>query len=140
MERELSGVVLLISEDEALARSIGRQLQDDGLEIAREEIFSDARLLLQRTRADLVAVDMSMRSLNGERLIELSACAKEQDIPFVLLSSRPPAELADLVRLICATGAIGPRTAAGDIAIPVRRWLPGAPEIDIGPLMVTGRR
>lgn len=135
MSHQLSGIVLLVSEDDDLVRSVRGQLEDDGIEVVRTLYSSDASMLMDRYGPDLVAVDMTMRTLNGDRLVELAKAAKDDGIPFILVSSRPAVEVAELARLICATGVISRRTAVGRIAVPVRRWIPEGAELDIGPLL-----
>lgn len=138
MNRQLSALVLLISDDEELGRSMRGQLENDGIDVLQTLYCSDAGVLIQRHDPDLIAVDMTLSSMNGSRLVELAENAKTHQIPFVLVSSRPAVEVAELARLIRATGIISRRTAADRIAVPVRRWIPDGSELDIGPLVGRG--
>lgn len=80
----------------AIARDI---LEEAGFEVFTAESGIDANTMIYgTTRPDLILLDVEMPMLRGDRKVQLLKKSASRDIPVILISHMPAAELADLAR------------------------------------------
>ena len=92
---------IVVIDDCKLTLAIVRDiLEEAGFEVFTAESGIDANTIIYgTTRPDLILLDVEMPMLRGDRKVQLlKKSALSRDIPVILISHRPAAELADLAR------------------------------------------
>ncbi len=91
--------VLLIEDDASINEIVGDHLERCGYECVRAFSGTEAQLLLERERFDLVVTDLMLPGLAGEGLVTLIR-ASDATMPIIVVSARTaPADKVDLLKL-----------------------------------------
>ena len=91
--------VLLIEDDAAINEIVADHLARQGIACTRAFSGSEARLLLERERFDLVVTDLMLPGLPGEDLVSLIR-ASDATTPIIVVSARTAsADKVDLLKL-----------------------------------------
>jgi DNA-binding response OmpR family regulator len=78
--------ILLVEDDAPLANAMSSALASSGYEVAIASTGSDARAKLDRTRPDLIILDLMLPDVDG--LMLLIALKSSTDAPVVICSAR----------------------------------------------------
>lgn len=91
--------ILLIEDDASINEIVGDHLERCGYACARAFSGTEARMLLERERFDLVVTDLMLPGLTGEELVEIIRRSNAAT-PIIVVSARTaPADKVDLLRL-----------------------------------------
>lgn len=91
--------VLLIEDDASINEIVGDHLERCGYACVRAFSGTEAQLLLERERFDLVVTDLMLPGLAGESLVALIR-ASDATMPIIVVSARTaPADKIDLLKL-----------------------------------------
>ena len=84
----MSARLLLLEDDPAIARTVAYALERDGLAVTHSLLVHDARQQLQRTRFDLLVLDVGLPDGSGLDLLrDLRGAAQTVAIPVLMLSA-----------------------------------------------------
>ena len=84
----VSGVILVVDDNEENREMLGRRLAREGYEVRRAAGGAEALAALETAAADLVLLDVMMPDINGyEVLKRLKANPRLKDIPVLMISS-----------------------------------------------------
>ncbi|HXV22097.1 MAG TPA: response regulator [Desulfuromonadales bacterium] len=98
---------IVVIDDCRLTLAIARDiLEQGGYEVFTAESGIDANnIIYGAARPDLILLDVEMPMLRGDRKVQLlKKSERSRDIPVVLISNRPAAELAAIARACGADG------------------------------------
>lgn len=98
---------IVVIDDCKLTLAVARDiLEGAGFEVFTAESGIDANIIIYgATRPDLILLDVEMPMLRGDRKVQLlKKSASSRDIPVILMSHKPAAELAELARACGADG------------------------------------
>jgi DNA-binding response OmpR family regulator len=137
----MSGVALVIEDDEAIGDVVGTYLEQAGFEVVRERTGEDGLAEVERNRPRVVVLDLGLPDVDG-----LELCRRlrvDGDVPIVILTARD--EEADRV-IGLELGAddylnkpFSPRELVARVRAVLRRADPGPADtrtLDVGPLRV----
>ena len=84
----MSARLLLLEDDPAIARTVAYALERDGLTVTHSLLVHDARQQLQRTRFDLLVLDVGLPDGSGLDLLrDVRSAAPTAAIPVLMLSA-----------------------------------------------------
>lgn len=84
----MSARLLLLEDDPAIARTVAYALERDGLAVTHSLLVHDARQQLQRTRFDLLVLDVGLPDGSGLDLLrDVRSAAPTAAIPVLMLSA-----------------------------------------------------
>lgn len=98
---------IVVIDDCKLTLAVARDiLEGAGFEVFTAESGIDANIIIYgAARPDLILLDVEMPMLRGDRKVQLlKKSASSRDIPVILMSHKPAAELAELARACGADG------------------------------------
>lgn len=123
--REIQGRkrCILFVDDSPSARAVVRStLGRRGYEVILAKDTQELDAALDRTRPDLLLLDVHLPEILGSDLVPWLRTAKRLDRPIVLLSDDPPAALARLAAESGADGWISKASRPDELAAQVERW------------------
>jgi two-component system, OmpR family, response regulator PrrA len=83
---EQSGRVLVVNDDAAILRSLGRGLRLNGYAVSLAGDGESALAQLEASRADVIVLDVSMPAMNGTEVCRRLRAAGD-DVPVLMLSA-----------------------------------------------------
>lgn len=84
----MSARLLLLEDDPAIARTVAYALERDGLAVTHSVLVHDARQQLQRTRFDLLVLDVGLPDGSGLDLLrDVRSAAPTAALPVLMLSA-----------------------------------------------------
>lgn len=97
--RGMLGRILLIEDDASINEIVGDHLERCGYGCVRAFSGTEARMLLERERFDVVVTDLMLPGMPGEELVALIR-ASDAATPIIVVSARTtPADKIDLLKL-----------------------------------------
>jgi two-component system response regulator MtrA len=78
---------MLVEDDHAVAQTLTDALESSGYRVWLAETGADARILLERTRPDLIILDLMLPDVDG--LVLCSGLKAIADVPIVICSATP---------------------------------------------------
>jgi DNA-binding response OmpR family regulator len=137
----VSGVALVIEDDEAIGAVVGTYLEQAGFEIVRGRTGEDGLAEVERSRPRVIVLDLGLPDVDGFELCRRLRDAG--DVPIVILTARD--EEADRVIGLelgaddYVTKPFSPRELVARVRAVLRRADPGPADtrtLDVGPLRV----
>jgi DNA-binding response OmpR family regulator len=120
---------VVVIDDCKLTLAIARDLLEEaGFEVLTAESGIEANpYIFQPTKPDLLLVDVELPMLRGDQKVRLlKSGSKSKDIPVILISHKPEAELEALARESGAEGWLAKPLRPDTLLDLVRRLLPDA--------------
>lgn len=116
--------VLLVEDEDDLARLFGLSLEREGLKVRRVRDAVTALGVFRRWRPDLILLDVVLPGMSGLEFLEL--LRRESRVPAILISGRRrPADL-DLAERLGVEAYLAKPFALGDLRTRVKAALGGA--------------
>jgi chemosensory pili system protein ChpA (sensor histidine kinase/response regulator) len=84
----LQPVALLVEDDELVARSIRSLLERNRIQVVSATDGQEALDLLDRTRVDIVLLDLMLPGVNGFQFLRALQHTEQEDLPVVVVTSR----------------------------------------------------
>lgn len=116
--------VLVVDDSEIIREATRTVLEEEGFEVIGLDSPTGFSRTLVQEKPDLVLMDVSMPTLNGDKLVEIALRSGLHHCPIVLFSDRPDVELARLVEECGATGYIRKSLDLTLLSLKLRRFLP----------------
>jgi DNA-binding response OmpR family regulator len=93
--------VLVVEDEDALAKVLAMRLQMEGFEVSRAADGAEALAMIKKSRPDIVLCDLMMPVMDGKELTRrLKSDAKLKSIPILILSAlKRDKEVEELTRL-----------------------------------------
>ncbi len=115
---------ILVIDDSELCLELTRDaLEDAGFAVITSASADDARALIDHARPACVVLDVSMPSVRGDSLAAHLRGSGGVQVPIVLHSAMPLAELAPLARTSGAAGAASKSHDGADLIAAIRDLL-----------------
>jgi two-component system, chemotaxis family, chemotaxis protein CheY len=118
-----AGPILAVDDDEGIRGFVQMALEDEGYGVLLARDGVEALELLERTRPELILLDMRMPQMNGWQFIEAYRQAFESHAPIVVMTAgRDAAQAASQVG---ASGHLAKPFDLHDLIALVERYVPG---------------
>ncbi len=118
--------VVLVDDDQFFTRNLERLLRRQGFTVVTVKSAIGLSATMEREQPDLLLLDVTMPSLNGDRAADALRKAGLAKCPIILLSALPKEQLAATAARCQATGFISKVRRAEDIlkeiALVLERW------------------
>ena len=111
--------LLLLTDDNFLAGTLGTYMRGDGIEIERVATPEDVATQIA-AGSDGILIDRAKRGMTGDSIVMMSFRAQRWKIPMMILSAQPRRDVADFVKVVRATDAISKTEPMTSIAARVR--------------------
>ena len=124
-QRSIKGLVLVVDDDPVVLRITKARLQGAGYQVVvRSEALGTSHAIAN-DKPDVVLLDLNMPGMNGLDVCrELKADERTRDIPVVIMSAQPEADLKAAVESSGAVGYIEKGTSVDDMVKTLQAHLP----------------
>lgn len=115
--------ILIVDDSPTIVRFARMVLEREGHRVYASGSFVELAGLVSKTPPDVIILDLDMPALSGMsvgRLIRKYQC---RDIPVIIYSSRPNAELTEASKEIAASATLGKNGSADELALVVQHVL-----------------
>jgi DNA-binding response OmpR family regulator len=119
MNRDNLRRLLLLTDDDLLAKVLATYLSRDGIEVGRVPTVAAMRRSIAEG-ADGIVVDLAKRDATGSAITELMAMANRWEIAAIILSAQPRRDVLDFGEVVRATDVVSKTESVPAIAARLR--------------------